>query len=205
MVGLATATIVVCLCTVAGAAPVADGPQLSISVDNGKTSVGTGDTLDYTVTLETLGGADVAGLRITQTMPSGMAFGSADVGGIFQNEQVKWDVDLAKGATAVFHTTATVGVPEPQLLRLATVACANESEQAASPIVCASHSDQLPAGAEADAESALIASTPASDPGISLWWSAGIIVAIALVALAAILLIRRVIRRKFAEPPDQTL
>ena len=138
MVGLATATIAVCLCTVAGAAPVADGPQLSISVDNGKTSVGTGDTLDYTVTLENLGGADVAGLRITQTMPSGMAFGSADVGGIFQNEQVKWDVDLAKGATAVFHTTATVGVPEPQLLRLATVACANESEHGASPIVRAS-------------------------------------------------------------------
>jgi hypothetical protein len=50
------------------------------------------------------------------------------------------------------------------------VACASLS--AAAPIVCATHSDQLPAGAEADA--AARTATTSEPAGHRAWWLAGV-------------------------------
>lgn len=75
----------------------------------------------------------------------------------------------------------------PELLRMATVACASTSA-GDPPIVCASHSDQLPAGASA-AAAAAESTAPESD-GLGPWYLA-LGVGLLLAALAVVLVTRR--------------
>ena len=183
-----TAVATTATTTAADAAPAPTGPQLSIAVDNGKTSTTTGDQLDYVITLQNLGSTDVDGLLVDQSLPTGLQFGTADSGGAADAKGVNWTVDLKATQTATFHTTMTVGATPAELLRLATVACASTSA-AGPPIVCASHSDQLPAGAAADANQAAMSQPVEPTPDSNLWWyiigAAGVLIA----AIAATLML----------------
>jgi uncharacterized repeat protein (TIGR01451 family) len=161
-------------------------PQLSIAVDNGKTSTTTGDTLDYAITIRNLGTADVAGLKVTQTMPAGLTFKTADAAGTEKTGGIGWTVDVATAGEAVLHSTMAVTDTPPELLRLATVACASMSADGP-PIVCASHSDQLPAGASAVAAAAAAAAPPSS---LLPWYVAGGI-AVVLIAVLIVVVLRR--------------
>ena len=168
------------------------GPQLSITVDNGRTSTAVGDTVDYRITIQNLGVTDVDGLSVTQSVPTGLAFDSADAAGTAGAGGVDWDLDLKATQSATFHTTMTVVATSDDLLRLATVACA--SIPAGPPIVCASDSDQLPAGASADAAAAALAGDDVSTPmsGVSSrWYLGGGIGVVVVVAALTILLVRR--------------
>ena len=165
-----------------GAEPVATepAPQLSIAVDNGRTSAAAGDTLDYAITIRNLGTTDVVGLTVTQSMPAGLSLEAADSAGTKQAGGVGWTIDLATAGEAVLHSTMAVTDTPPELLRLATVACASLTD--GQPIVCASHSDQLPAGASAEA------AAPSS--GLLQWYAAGGI-AVVLIAVSVVVVVRR--------------
>ena len=180
-----------------GQAPVS--PQLSIAIDNGRTSTTIGDILDYVITVQNLGTADVDGLFIAQSVPSGLDFGTADAGGTADASAVAWNLDLKATTTATFHTTMTVTATPAELLRLASVVCARTTADGP-PIVCATHSDQLPAGAAAEAALAALsgdAATPES--GTSSWWylGGGIGLVVVIAALAVLL-----VRRRTASPTE---
>ncbi len=159
-------------------------PQLSIDVDNGRTATTVGDTLVYTITVRNLGTEDARGLRITQSVPAGLEFGTADPAATRTAEGVGWDLDLEPTGEATFTSTVTVSATPAELMRLATVACASASADGA-PIVCASHSDQLPAGATAEAARESAASSARLVP----WLVAG--GAGVLFAVVVVLLVRR--------------
>lgn len=149
------AALVSALCIVlAGAtgvavpAPASPGPQLSIAIGDGHATAAVGSRLTYTITVQNLGSTDLTGLVVTQSMPAGMELESADSSGGARAGGVVWNVSLKATATAVLHSTMTVYDTPPDLLRLASVACASTTE-GQRPIVCATHSDQLPAGAAA--------------------------------------------------------
>ncbi len=177
--------------TTAVSAGAATGPQLRISVDNGRTSAVVGDSLNYTVTIANLGSTDASGLQITQSVPNGLTFKSADAGGKVESGNVHWAIDLKATKTAVIHTTMTVSTTPTDLLRLATVACASKSVKDP-PIVCASHSDQLPAG-----KAAALAQASAPTSTNIWWWYAGGGVVLILLIGAVIVLVGR--RRKSAQ------
>jgi uncharacterized repeat protein (TIGR01451 family) len=124
------------------------GPQLSIAIDDGHTSAKAGDELTYTITVRDLGSAPVTGLVVTQTRPTGLTLKTASPAAVEDARTVTWTVDLAANGAVTLHSTMTVSTTPHDLLRLASVACAATSA-AGPPIVCATHSDQLPAGARA--------------------------------------------------------
>jgi uncharacterized repeat protein (TIGR01451 family)/LPXTG-motif cell wall-anchored protein len=160
-------------------------PQLSIAVDNGRTTAVVGDRLSYTITVRNLGSTQVRGLRVSQTMPAGLRFESAGSHGVAKAGTVTWTLNLKANGSTTLHTDGTVTKTPAQLLRLATVACARLSDKGL-PLVCASHSDQLPAGAAA--ELALAGNEETS------WPSAGLVTALAgvgVLAAAAALVFRR--------------
>lgn len=163
-------------------------PQLSISVDNGRTTAAEGDTLDYTVTVRNLVATEVRGLTVRQTMPVGLELTSAEPGHTVESGAVSWGLDLQAGGEATFRSTLTVKDTPPDLLRLATVACASISTDGP-PIVCATHSDQLPAGAAAEADRAV--QNPDASTGSDGWWYAAGGGVLVIVALATLILRRR--------------
>ena len=166
--------------------PIAAGavlPQLSITLDNGRTTTSAGDVLEYSITVRNLDGEDVVGLAVTQTVPGGLRFESADAEGVLGERGISWSATVPAGGEIVHHSTMTVLDTPAELLRLATVACASTAENGA-PIVCASHSDQLPAGAAADA-----VALPTRSASLAWWWyltgSFGLVCAGLVVLLAA--------------------
>jgi len=162
-------------------------PQLSIAVDNGRTTAAAGDKLTYTIAVQNLGTADIADLHVSQSVPAGLKFTSADSAGKAKAGGINWKLDLDAAGETKVHSTMTVLDTPPELLRMATVACASTSA-GDPPIVCASHSDQLPAGASA-AAAAAEGTAPESD-GLDPWYLAlgvGLLVA----ALAVVLVTRR--------------
>ena len=176
------------------------GPQLSIAVDNGRTSTTPGDSLDYVITVQNLGSGDIDRLLVDQTLPVGVTFGTADAGGTEAAGKLHWIVDIKATESATLHSTMTVGATAPELLRLASVACASMSADGP-PIVCAAHSDQLPAGAMAEADQ--VALETVAEPGSGLWpgWYliAGLAACIAI-GLLVWLLVRRRRRATVATP-----
>ncbi|MDP9846759.1 hypothetical protein [Streptosporangium lutulentum] len=170
---------------IAGNASAGEVPRLSISVDNGRTATQEGDRLTYTVTVRNIGTAGARDLHLTQSLPPGLKFVSADGHGTVRKGQVVWSANLGAGKDVTFHTTAKVQATPDHLLRLATVACASTGADA-KPIVCATHSDQLPAGAAAD-EAARQATDPVSGPMRYVLMGIGLLV----VAVAGTLVARR--------------
>jgi uncharacterized repeat protein (TIGR01451 family) len=179
-IGLATALLAapaVAAPTAAAASPTAKTAsprplQLKIAVDDGRTSAASGDKLAYTVTVTNLGTTIVKSLQVTQSAPSGLKLASADPAGTSNAAGVVWTVDLKPAATATMHTSMTVTATPNALLRLATVACASLTAKGA-PIVCATDSDQLPAGAAAAKEAAPKPKAAASSSGHGWWYVAG--------------------------------
>ncbi|MDP9074135.1 MAG: DUF11 domain-containing protein [Actinomycetota bacterium] len=161
-------------------------PQLSIAVDDGRASTAAGETLTYTVTVRNLGATPISGLQVTQTMPSGLSFLSGDSAGVATASTVTWHLDLAAAGTTTMHTTMSVSATPTELLRLATVACASVGTTA-SPIVCGSDSDLLPAGRRAAASRPVRGSAAAASSN-GRWYGIGIGGAILmLVGLAALM------------------
>jgi uncharacterized repeat protein (TIGR01451 family) len=148
-------------------------PQLSIAVDNGRASAAVGDISTYTVTVRNLGTTQVAGLQVTQSVPTGLNFKSADSGGIAKAGTVSWRLNLKATSKATLHTTMSVSTTPKELLRLASVACASASTKGP-PIVCATDSDQLPAGAAAQVSkaNAALGSRPIVTSTSRNWWYA---------------------------------
>jgi uncharacterized repeat protein (TIGR01451 family) len=164
-------------------------PQLSIAVDNGHTTATAGDTLTYTISVQNLGTAGVAHLHVTQSMPAGLKFKSADSAGKATAGSVSWTLDLKTAGETKVHSTMTVLDTPPELLRMATVACASTSADDP-PIVCAAHSDQLPAGVSA-AAAARESTAPGSDGIDPRLLSLGIAAAALVVAALVVVLVRR--------------
>ncbi|AWS40597.1 DUF11 domain-containing protein [Streptosporangium sp. 'caverna'] len=164
-------------------------PRLSISVDNGRTAAQEGDRLTYTVTVRNIGTAGARNLHLTQSLPPGLKFVSTDGHGAVRHGQIVWSADVRAGKDVTFHTTAKVQDTPDQLLRLATVACASTGADA-KPIVCATHSDELPAGAAA-AEAARLAANPATGTLRYVLMGIGLLI----VAVAGTLVARRARRQ----------
>ncbi len=187
--------------TTATTSAVPGAPQLSVAVDDGRTSAAAGDLLSYTVTVQNLGATPLSGLQVTQSMPSGLTFESADSAGLATADMVTWKVDLRATGTATVHSTMSLTATPKELLRLATVACVSVSP-AGPPVVCASHSDLLPAGRQAAASKS--ATRPArAGPSNSGNWYVGGVVGIVLVLSGLALLItrrRRLAARPFGDP-----
>ncbi|SNT01896.1 conserved repeat domain-containing protein [Streptosporangium subroseum] len=173
----------------AGNASAGNVPRLSISVDNGRTAAQEGDRLTYTVTVRNIGTAGARNLHLTQSLPPGLKFVSADGHGAVRHGQIVWSADVRAGKDVTFHTTAKVQDTPDQLLRLATVACASTGADA-KPIVCATHSDELPAGAAA-AEAARLAAHPATGTLRYVLMGIGLLI----VAVAGTLVARRTRRQ----------
>lgn len=175
---LACACVLMPLAATAAASSVgaaASPAQLSIAIDNGRTAVRVGDKLTYRITVQNLGQHRIAGLRVTQSLPPGLIFGSADSRGVSKAGQVSWRLDLKAGAKATVETTTTVSKTPDTLLRLASVACASISAKG-SPNVCAADSDQLPAGASAAAKTAAKAGGGSISAGsLALWLGLGLV------------------------------
>lgn len=141
-------------------------PELSITIDNGKATLAPGDEPEYTITVTNLGADPVGNLRLSQTVPHGASVvtpAHADL----RAGTLRWTLDVPATKQATVRTTLRVTDPAPpDLLRLATVACAAASTKGP-PLVCATDSDQLPAVTTAEhpeAASAEPASTRRS------WW-----------------------------------
>lgn len=185
--------------TAAPPAAAAAGPQLSIAVTDGRTSVQEGDQVTYTVRLHNIGKHDARRLRLVQTLPSGLKVMSATRRPATRPGTLTWQISLPAGHTATFRVTGRVGHTPAQLLRLATVACASAGSSTR-PIVCGAHSDELPAGAVAASQAGRAASAAASErttmqilrPAAA---GAGILVMIVI----TVLLIRR--RRRISQQP----
>ena len=128
----------------------ANAPALSIGVDDGRQAAKPGDLLNYTVKIQNIGTTSAKGLDVVQTLPAGLKLISASRHGAARAGQVTWKVNLPVGRADTFGVVGRVGQTPKQLLRLATIACASTGG-GIKPIVCAAHSDELPAGAAAAA------------------------------------------------------
>jgi len=143
-------------------APAASGPQLSIAVTDGRTSVQEGDQLTYTVQLHNIGQHDLRRILLVQTLPAGLRLISATRRPDTRPGSLTWRISLPAGHTDTFRVTGRVGRTPGQLLRLATVVCASAGPSTR-PIVCGAHSDELPAGAVAAAQEGRAAASAASE------------------------------------------
>lgn len=171
--------------------------QLNISIDDGRESTTVGDQLQYTITVTNTGAEPLVGLVITQSMPAGLIFGSADGTGIptAAADAVTWTTDLAADQKATFTSTMNVGGTDEQTLRLASVACAALTTDGL-PIVCAADSDLLPAGAAAVVAQPEIPVATAEP--INSRWYVGAVSGI-VVAGSAVLLFRQRRRNRNAD------
>ncbi|MCS5719731.1 DUF11 domain-containing protein [Herbiconiux sp. CPCC 205763] len=173
--------------------PAPTPPQLSISLSDDVDAAASGDELVYTVVVENLGTADAFDLTLTQTVPEGLTFSTADNGGTLSASTVSWTIEVKAAETATLRTTMTVGETPVELLRLATVACALVSPTDP-PIVCASDSDILPAGVAAEEAAA----APQQTGGDLAPWLIGASIGVVVVVAAALAFI---LRRRRAAPP----
>jgi len=163
-------------------------PQLSIGVTDGKKSARPGDTLAYTVNVRNIGSSSAPRLDIIQTLPPGFRLQNASRPADRRSGRVMWTASLRPGRAAEFRVVGQVGRTPPQLLRLATIACVTVGGSA-TPLVCAAHSDELPAGAAAGHRRRAAAAGPHAQ------MLRYVLVAGAVVLLAAAGL---VVRRRFA-------
>lgn len=121
-------------------------PQVNIAITDGRISAAQGDQLTYTIKVQNLGTTSTRNLRILQTLPPGLALVSADHGGSASAGHVSWIVNLNPGEESTVATIGHVGRTPADLLRLASVVCATAKGDR-KPLVCATHSDLLPAAA----------------------------------------------------------
>ena len=86
-------------------------PSLSIEKSvsaNMFTSVYTGDTLTYTVTLKNMGDRKLTGVTLNEFVPAGTAFLSGSEGVIANGECITWSGDILAGETVTLTFSVTV-------------------------------------------------------------------------------------------------
>ncbi|HUK67817.1 MAG TPA: DUF11 domain-containing protein [Streptosporangiaceae bacterium] len=171
-----------------------NGPGLSIGVDDGRQFAKPGDLLTYTVKIQNIGSTNARGLDVVQTLPAGMTLISASKHGAAQAGQVRWQLNLPAGHADTFGVIGKVGHTPSQLLRLATIACASTGT-GVKPLVCAAHSDELPAGAAAAADARDAAGAAADSRGIGFLLPTGVTLLLAAAAITGWLFLRRRARR----------
>ncbi len=160
-------------------------PALRIGIDNGHTSVRTGDRLTYVTKVTNTGTTKTPELLLTQTLVPGLKLISSAPKGALTGDRITWNRALPTGRTDRFSVTVEVGRLAARTQRLAAVACAS-AKTGERPIVCASHLDLLrKTAAEGSKNSGLI-------PGWVRWST--IAGAGAILAAGAVLFLRR--RRK---------
>ncbi len=166
--------------------PTAPIPQLSIAIDDGRIQTSAGDQLVYAITARNVGTTTATSLEIWATLPRGLTFHSADHGGVAKAGVVTWTITVKPGASIRLSTSGQVGPTGAQLLRLATVACAAQKANGP-PLVCATDSDLLPAGAAA-------LQPRARGNAVSWYVGAGVLLVAAAVGVLAYLRRRRRVR-----------
>jgi uncharacterized repeat protein (TIGR01451 family) len=165
--------------------------QLSIGVTDSRKRVQAGDLLTYAVKVDNIGKRNATRLSIVQTLPAGLKLISASRHPAVHAGQLTWRLSLAAGHTSKFRVVGKVGKTPRQLLRLATIACATAGGSHR-PIVCAAHSDQLPAGAVAAAHaSQAAASAKSAGSAAGYLRPAGAVLVLAIAAGGGYLLVRR--------------
>jgi uncharacterized repeat protein (TIGR01451 family) len=165
--------------------------QLSIGVTDSRQRVQTGDLLTYAVKVDNIGKRNAPRLSIVQTLPAGLKLISASRHPAVHAGQLTWRLSLAAGHTSKFRVVGKVGKTPQQLLRLATIACATTGSSPR-PIVCAAHSDELPAGAVAAAQaSQAVAATKSAGPAAGFLRPAGAALVLVTAAGGGYLLFRR--------------
>jgi len=194
---LLAAALLALLPVSATAAPAKDPLQLSIAVDDGQTTAVAGDKLAYRLTVTNLGTEPVEDLLVTQTVPAGSKLIAKDSKATESKGIVTWKVDIKPTEKATLEMSLAVLSTPDEVLRLATVACVKVSKKSP-PIVCASDSNQLPAGAAAQqAESTTMAGGFLATPHLGLYIGG---LAVILAALAAAVLVVRSSRQQPAVP-----
>jgi uncharacterized repeat protein (TIGR01451 family) len=115
---------------------------LRIGIDNGRTSVRTGDRLTYVTKVSNTGATSTPDLLLTQTLVPGLKLISSAPKGTLSGGRIMWNRVLPTGKTDQFSVTVEVGRLTGRPQRLAAVACASAKADKR-PIVCASHLDLL--------------------------------------------------------------
>jgi uncharacterized repeat protein (TIGR01451 family) len=165
--------------------------QLSIGVTDSRQRVQAGDLVTYAVKVDNIGKKNAPRLSIVQTLPAGLKLISASRHPAVHAGQLTWRLSLAAGHTSKFRVVGKVGKTPQQLLRLATIACATTGTSPR-PIVCAAHSDELPAGAVAVAQASQAAVAAKSGGGADGYLRpAGAVLVLVIAAGGGLLLFRR--------------
>jgi uncharacterized repeat protein (TIGR01451 family) len=181
--------------TVSAKAPVAVGTtahtlQLSIGVTDSRQRVQSGDLVTYAVEVHNIGKRNAPRLNIVQTLPAGLTFISASRHPARRADQLTWRLSLPAGHTSKFRVQGKVGKTPAQLLRLATIACATTGASTR-PIVCAAHSDELPAGAVAAAQASQDASSGTATAPQDRYLGPAIAAVVLVIGTTGYFLIRR--------------
>jgi uncharacterized repeat protein (TIGR01451 family) len=88
-------------------------PDLTITKDDGLTSVVPGQTVTYTLTISNVGNKNATGVVATDTLPANTTFVSASNGGTLTNGVVTWNVGPLGGGGGNVTRTVTVQVNNP--------------------------------------------------------------------------------------------
>lgn len=100
-------------------------PDLVVEIDNGRTIVGPGETIEFTVNVENVGQADATGVVVDVDLPAGLAFVSASDGGTLSGGSIAWPAfSMIAGSSATRTFTAEVTEITPVGGTLATAASA---------------------------------------------------------------------------------
>src|SRR5262249_31368500 len=84
-------------------------PDLTITKDDGLTTVTPGHTVTYTLTMSNVGNQNATGVVVTDTLPANTTFVSASDGGTLANGVVTWNVGaLAAGGSVTRTLTVQV-------------------------------------------------------------------------------------------------
>ncbi|MBD5784737.1 PKD domain-containing protein [Cellulosimicrobium terreum] len=84
-------------------------PDLVTTIDDGRTEVGAGEDVEYTVTVANTGEAGATGVDLTVTVPTGASFVSASHGGTYADGTVTWPAtEIDPGASLERQLTLRV-------------------------------------------------------------------------------------------------
>ncbi len=152
---------------------------LSISIDNSHDQVHGGDELAYKISVRNTGSSDVDGLRITQSIPSGVRVVTAEQDGQATSTSVQWTKVVPAGKEITLANHVVFDAAPEGTARLASSVCAYRDGETR-PVVCSTDSDQLAASAPTPAASSLP------------WWPLVVVVAV----VAVVVVVWRLRRRK---------
>ncbi|WP_348788720.1 DUF5979 domain-containing protein [Leifsonia sp. NPDC080035] len=86
--------------------------RLAISKTAAKAIVGIEEKVEYTIAVSNIGALDATGFAVTDTLPAGAEFVSADQGGAEKDGIVTWPIaSLAKNATVELHVVVRYSAP----------------------------------------------------------------------------------------------